>query len=188
MFLNNNIISGSSLISVRYTPGNDQNAKAIVSRELESLLPSDPFEFKDFGVAFYLDMAIGFWQTMKRMFIFFTIVTLVISSIGLFGLILFTVKRRTKEIGVRKVLGSSVVSVYWQLSTEVITMLGFAILIGCPAAVYIYKTMPGAYKEPLSMTVFLISIALVAIISLVTISYHVLKIAISNPVEALRYE
>ena len=67
-------------------------------------------------------------------------------------------------------------------------MLGFAILIGCPAAVYIYKTMPGAYKEPLSMTVFLISIALVAIISLVTISYHVLKIAISNPVEALRYE
>ena len=188
MFLNNNIISGSSLISVRYAPGNDQNAKAIVSRELESLLPSDPFEFKDFGVAFYLDMAIGFWQTMKRMFIFFTIVTLVISSIGLFGLILFTVKRRTKEIGVRKVLGSSVVSVYWQLSTEVITMLGFAILIGCPAAVYIYKTMPGAYKEPLSMTVFIISIALVAIISLVTISYHVLKIAISNPVEALRYE
>lgn len=188
MFLNNNIISGSSLISVRYTPGNDQNAKAIVSRELESLLPSDPFEFKDFGVAFYLDMAIGFWQTMKRMFIFFTIVTLVISSIGLFGLILFTVKRRTKEIGVRKVLGSSVVSVYWQLSTEVITMLGFAILIGCPAAVYIYKTMPGAYKEPLSMTVFVVSIALVAIISLVTISYHVLKIAISNPVEALRYE
>jgi putative ABC transport system permease protein len=67
-------------------------------------------------------------------------------------------------------------------------MLGFAILIGCPAAVYIYKAMPGAYKEPLSAIVFLISIALVALISLITISYHVLKVAVSNPVEALRYE
>jgi len=188
IFLNSNTILGSSLISVRYNSGNEQQAKAIVSHELENILPNDPVEFKDFGVAFYLDMAIGFWQTMKRMFIFFAVVTVVISSIGLFGLILFTVKRRTKEIGVRKVLGSSVASVYWQLSTEVITMLGFAILIGCPAAIYIYKVMPGAYKEPLSFTAFIISIVLVAIISLITISYHVLKVAISNPVEALRYE
>lgn len=188
MFLNNNIISGSSLISVRFTDGNEQQAKAIVSRELENILPRDPFEFKDFGVAFYLDMAIGFWQSMKRMFMFFAVVTLIISTIGLFGLILFTVKRRTKEIGVRKVLGSSVVSVYWQLSSEVIQMLGIAIVIGCPAAWYIYKTMPGAYKEPLSAMVFVAGIVLIAIIAQLTISYHVLKVAVSNPVEALRYE
>jgi putative ABC transport system permease protein len=188
MFLNNNVISGSSLISVRFTAGNEQKAKAIVSRELESILPRDPFEFKDFGVAFYLDDAISFWQSMKRMFLFFAVVTLVISTIGLFGLILFTVKRRTKEIGVRKVLGSSIVSVYWQLSSEVIQMLGIAIVIGCPAAWYIYKTMPGAYKEPLSAVVFVAGIVLIAIIAQLTISYHVLKVAVSNPVEALRYE
>ncbi|MBL7966018.1 MAG: ABC transporter permease [Prolixibacteraceae bacterium] len=188
MFLNNNIISGSSLISVRFTDGNEQKAKAIVTRELENILPRDPFEFKDFGVAFYLDMAIGFWQSMKRMFLFFAVVTLIISTIGLFGLILFTVKRRTKEIGVRKVLGSSVVSVYWQLSSEVIQMLGIAIVIGCPAAWYIYKAMPGAYKEPLSAMVFVTGIVVIAIIAQLTISYHVLKVAVSNPVEALRYE
>ncbi len=187
MFLNNNVISGSTLLSVRFN-GNEQKAKALVTSELENIFPNDPFEFKDFGVAFYLDEAISFWQSMKRMFIFFSVVTLLISTIGLFGLILFTVKRRTKEIGVRKVLGSSVSSVYWQLSTEVIGMLGFAILIGCPAAIYIYKTMPGAYKEPLSLTEFLVAIALVAIIAFLTISYHVLKVAVSNPVEALRYE
>lgn len=187
MFLNNNVISGSTLLSVRFT-GDEQKARALVASEMGNIFPNDPFEFKDFGVAFYLDDAIPFWQSMKRMFIFFAVVTLVISTIGLFGLILFTVKRRTKEIGVRKVLGSSVGSIYWQLSTEVVGMLGFAILVGCPAAVYIYKTMPGAYKEPLSVTAFLISIALVAIIALLTISYHVLKIAVSNPVEALRYE
>lgn len=188
MFLNNNVISGSSLISVRFTGGNEQQAKAIVTREMENILPRDPFEFKDFGVAFYLDMAIGFWQSMKRMFMFFAVVTLIISTIGLFGLILFTVKRRTKEIGVRKVLGSSVVSVYWQLSFEVIQMLGIAIVIGCPAAWYIYKAMPGAYKEPLSAMVFVAGVVIIAIIAQLTISYHVLKVAVSNPVEALRYE
>jgi putative ABC transport system permease protein len=187
MFLNNNVISGSAMLTVRFT-GDEQKARALVASELQNIFPNDPFEFKDFSVAFYLDSAISFWQSMKRMFMFFAVVTLLISTIGLFGLILFTVKRRTKEIGVRKVLGSSVGSIYWQLSTEVVGMLGFAILIGCPAAIYIYKTMPGAYKEPLSVTAFFVSVALVALIALLTISYHVLKIAISNPVEALRYE
>lgn len=187
MFLNDNVISGSTLLSVRFT-GDEQKARALVTSELGNVFPNDPFEFKDFSVAFYLDAAIPFWQSMKRMFMFFSLVTLVISTIGLFGLILFTVKRRTKEIGVRKVLGSSVGSIYWQLSTEVISMLGFAILVGCPAAIYIYKAMPGAYKEPLSIAAFFVSVALVAIIAVLTISYHVLKIAVSNPVEALRYE
>ena len=187
MFLNNNVISGSAMLTVRFT-GDEQKARALVARELENVFPNDPFEFKDFSVAFHLDSAISFWQSMKRMFMFFAVVTLLISTIGLFGLILFTVKRRTKEIGVRKVLGSSVGSIYWQLSTEVVGMLGFAILIGCPAAIYIYRTMPGAYKEPLSATAFFVSIVLVALIALLTISYHVIKIALSNPVEALRYE
>ncbi len=187
MFLNDNVISGSTLLTVRFND-DEQKAKALVTSEMENIFPNDPFEFKDFSVAFYLDGAISFWQSMKRMFMFFSVVTLLISTIGLFGLILFTVKRRTKEIGVRKVLGSSVGSIYWQLSIEVIGMLGFAILVGCPAAIFIYKTMPGAYKEPLSVTEFLVAIVLVAIIAFLTISYHVLKVAVSNPVEALRYE
>ena len=187
MFLNNNVISGSTLLSVRFT-GDEQKARALITSELGNVFPNDPFEFKDFSVAFYLDAAIPFWQSMKRMFMFFAVVTLLISTIGLFGLILFTVKRRTKEIGVRKVMGSSVGSIYWQLSSEIVKMIGVAILVGCPAAVYIYKAMPGAYKEPLSLTSFIVSVVLVAIIALLTISYHVLKIALSNPVEALRYE
>lgn len=187
MFLNDNVISGSTILTVRFN-GDQQKARVIATSELDDIFPNDPFEFKDFSVAFNLDEAIAFWQSMKRMFMFFSMVTLLISTIGLFGLILFTVKRRTKEIGVRKVMGSSVGSIYWQLSTEVVGMLGFATLIGCPAAIYIYLTMPGAYKEPLTVTEFLIAIALVAIIAFITISYHVLKVAVSNPVEALRYE
>jgi hypothetical protein len=70
----------------------------------------------------------------------------------------------------------------------VIGLLGFAVLIGCPAAVVIYKTMPGAYKEPLAAVEFIVPILLVAVVAFITISYHVLKISFSNPVEALRYE
>ncbi|HEY3370267.1 MAG TPA: FtsX-like permease family protein, partial [Prolixibacteraceae bacterium] len=188
MFLRPNELSGSKLVTVRFTPGNERKARELVSRELETLLPNDPFEFKDFQTIFFLDDAISFWQSMKRLFFFFAVVTLLISSIGLFGLILFTTKRRTKEIGIRKVLGSSIGAIYQQLSIEVIGLLGFAILVACPAAWFIYRTMPGAYKEPLNMAEFLLAIGLIALVAFITISYHVLKVAVSNPVDALKYE
>jgi putative ABC transport system permease protein len=188
MFLNDNVVSGSRLLTVRFTDGNRQKAHQLVTSELEKIFPNDPFEFKDFKVIFFLDGAISFWQSLKKLFFFFATVTLVISSSGLFGLILFTTRRRTKEIGIRKVLGSSVGNIYQQLSTEVISLLGLASLVASPGAWYIYKTMPGAYKEPLDASVFLVAIGLVALVAFLTISYHVLKVAICNPVEALRYE
>lgn len=188
MFLEPNVVSGTKLLTVRFSPGNEQKARETATSELEAIFPNDPFEFKDFSVLFYLDGAISFWESLKRLFFLFSVVTLVISSCGLFGLILFTTRRRTKEIGIRKVLGSSVGTIYQQLSTEIIGLLGFATLVGCPAAVYIYQTMPGAYKEPLSVYVFLLAIALVALVAFMTISYHVLKAAVSNPVEAIKYE
>ncbi len=188
MFLRQNELSGSKLLTVRFTPGNEQKAVRLVSGELGTFLPNDPFEFKDFKVIFFLDGAISFWQSMKRLFFFFAVVTLVVSSMGLFGLILFTVKRRTKEIGIRKVLGSSVEAIYGQLSAEIVGLLGFSILVACPAAWTIYKVMPGAYKEPLSIFDFFLAVGLVAMVAFITITYHVLKVAMSNPVEALRYE
>ncbi len=125
---------------------------------------------------------------MKRIFFFFAVVTLIVSSAGLFGLILFTTRRRTKEVGIRKVLGSSVGAIYRQLSSEVVGLLGFAALVASPAAWLIFVTMPGAYKEPLSLANFLLSIGLVAFVEFATITYHVLKVALRNPVDALRYE
>jgi putative ABC transport system permease protein len=118
----------------------------------------------------------------------FAFITLLISSFGLFGLVLFSTKRRTKEIGVRKVLGSSIGAIYMQLSTEVVGLLGFAAIVACPGAWYIYQTMPGAYKEPLTATVFILAFVMIALVAFITISYHVMKVAISNPVDALKYE
>jgi putative ABC transport system permease protein len=188
MFLSQNELSGSKLLTIRFTPGNEQKASRLATSELEAFFPNDPFEFKDFKTIFFLDEAISFWQTMKRLFFFFAVITLFVSSMGLFGLILFTTKRRTKEIGIRKVLGSSVISIYRQLSSEIAVLLGFATLVACPAAWIIYKTMPGAYKEPLTVAEFALAIGLVAIVAFITISYNVLKVALRNPAEALKCE
>lgn len=188
MFLNDDILAGSQMITARFTPGNGQKAKQLFASELESVMPNEPFEVKDFRIIFYTENAYLFWKAFEKLFLIFAIVSLIVSSIGLFGLMLFTIKRRTKEIGIRKVLGSSVATIYSQLSFEVFALLGGAILIACPASFYIYKTMPGTYKEPLSIMVFIIGIALIALIAQLTISYHVLKVAVRNPVEALRYE
>lgn len=188
MFLNDNMLVGSKMVTARFTPGNGQKAKQVFSSELESVMPNEPFEVKDFNVILYTENAFLLWKAFEKLFLIFAVVSLIVSSIGLFGLMLFTIKRRTKEIGVRKVLGSSVATIYRQLSFEVFALLGGAILVACPAAVFIYKTMPGTYKEPLSITIFIIGIVLIAVIAQLTISYHVLKIAVSNPVKALRYE
>ena len=188
MFLTRNELAGSRLLTIRFTPGNELKARQLATLELETMFPNDPFEFRDFQVLFFLDAAIPFWQAMKRIFFFFAVITILVSSIGLFGLILFTTKRRTKEIGMRKVLGSSVGTIYLQLSTEVIALIGFATLVACPAAWYIYKVMPGSYKEPLTIYGFLLAILLIAFVAFLTISFHVLKVAMRNPVEALRYE
>jgi len=80
------------------------------------------------------------------------------------------------------------IMIYRQLSVEILGMLVFAILIACPAAFYTYKTLPGAYKETLSVFEFLFSIGIILLITIATISYHLLKVAVNNPVEALRYE
>jgi len=188
MFLRENTMIGSQILTVRSTPGNEEKAKEIVTEELEKIIPNDPFEFKNFSVNFFLDEGIRFWQLMKRIFLFFAVVTLLVSSIGLFGLMLLTIRLRTKEIGVRKVLGSSVGSIYRKLSYEVIRLLGIAILIASPMVLQLYNKMPGAYKEPLSITVFLLGIGIVALVAFLTISFHIYKAALSNPVDALKYE
>jgi len=188
MFLNDNVLSGSQMLTIRFTSGNGQKVKQLVTKELESIMPNEPFELNYFSNILYSENALKLLKAFEKLFLIFAIVSLIVSSIGLFGLMLFTIKRRTKEIGIRKVLGSSVATIYSQLSSEIFVLLGGAAVIACPAAFFIYKIMPGTYKEPISIMVFIVGIVVIAVIAQLTISYHVLKVAVSNPVKALRYE
>jgi putative ABC transport system permease protein len=188
MFLNPEVLKGQAIVSVRFTPGNEKVAQQLVSKEFETLLPNVPFEFRSFEFNIQSDNAFILYSILKRIFVFFAVITIIIASIGLFGMIMFTTKRRTKEIGVRKILGSSVTLIFRQLTGEMLGLLVFAIFIAGPAAVIFYRSLPGAYKAKLQIWDFAYPFLFVGIIAFLTISYHILKVARNNPSEALRYE
>jgi putative ABC transport system permease protein len=125
-----------------------------------------------------------------QMAVIFSILAIFIASIGLFGLTSFTVEQRTKEIGVRKAMGSSVMSIYIVLSREVILLVSISALIACPVIYYIagkwlenfyYKISLGAFSFVAGLTIALG-------IAILTISYRIHMAARINPAQSLKYE
>jgi putative ABC transport system permease protein len=110
--------------------------------------------------------------------------------LGLFGLATFTAEQRTKEIGVRKVLGASVMSIVELLSKDFLALVMIAIVIGSPLAWYaMNEWLDGfAYKVAIEWWIFALAGALAVGIALLTISLQSLKAAIMNPVNSLRSE
>jgi len=176
------------MYAIRYVPGNEKKVKQILQQEFEKSYPSDGFEFISFRYFFDHHPDFAAWTSFKRIFLAFTSINILIASMGLFGLILFTSKRKLKEIGIRKILGSSVWSIYQMLSLETFFLLGIAVIVAFPAGYYVYEILPGAYKFEISIWEFMISLMVVIAVAGLTISYHVLRAATRNPVEALRYE
>ena len=113
-----------------------------------------------------------------------------IACLGLFGLISFSVQQRTKEIGIRKVLGASVPQVVVLLSREFMILFGIAILVAWPVAWYFMDKwlQDFAYRIELGPGLFVLGAVLALIIALLTVSFQAVKAATTNPIEALRYE
>ena len=126
----------------------------------------------------------------SRIVSYFTLITIFISCLGLFGLATFTAEQRTKEIGVRKVLGASVSSIVTLLSTDVLKLVLIAILIASPIAWYaMHRWLQGfAYKIAIEWWVFAGAGLLVVGIALLTVSFQSVKAALMNPVRSLRSE
>ncbi|MCP4726582.1 MAG: FtsX-like permease family protein, partial [bacterium] len=120
----------------------------------------------------------------------FTVFALFIGCLGLFGLASFTTEQRTKEIGVRKVLGSNVISIVYLLCREFVLLILLANAIAWPAAYFAVKYWLNnfPYQTPLTLNLF-ISAGLIALgIAVLTVSYQSIKAAFSNPINSLRYE
>ena len=123
-------------------------------------------------------------------FRFFTILAIFISCLGLFGLASFLAERRTKEIGIRKVLGASVLGITILFSKSMLKQVLLANLISWPLAYFtMHRWLQNfAYRINISVFTLVLSGALGFFIALFTVSYQTLKAAISNPVDSLRYE
>jgi len=178
----------NGIYTIRYKSETRTNAMHVVEDEFESYFPDDAFAFTDFQSLLVNEGAARAWSHFRNICIFFAIISIIISSIGLFGLIMFFTKRKMKEIGIRKVLGFSTRSLYMTLSSGFLKLLLLSILIAWPAAFYIYKILPGAHKYTLQVWEFLLATLIIFIVALATISYQIIKAARSNPVEVLKDE
>jgi len=121
---------------------------------------------------------------------YFAYLTILISCLGLFGLAAFDTERRTKEIGIRKVLGANTKGLITLLSKDFLKLVAIAIVLASPVAYYLMNKWLGdfAYRISIGWWVFVLAGALALLIALLTVSFQAIKAAIANPVKSLRTE
>jgi putative ABC transport system permease protein len=161
---------------------------SLVKSKWDEVFPGKPFEY------FFLDESFNIQYESDRQFgnVFgmFAVLSIFISSLGLFGLASFTTLQRTKEIGIRKVFGASVQDIIGLFSKEIIILLGIAAVIACPIAYHLMSNWLNnfAFRTSVSIWILLFSGTATFIVALFTTAYHTVRIALSNPVESIRYE
>jgi putative ABC transport system permease protein len=177
---NNNLL-------IRY----DGSAKETVEKvreEWRKIAPNDPFEYAFMDERF--DELFREEQRLGQLFTVLTGIAIFVACLGLMGLASFTAEQRTKEIGIRKVMGASVSSVSSLLSKEFMILVGIAFVVASAFAWYAMDSWLSsfAYRIPMSGSAFVIAGVLAAAIAWLTVSYHFVKAARSNPADSLRYE
>jgi putative ABC transport system permease protein len=161
---------------------------ANAKKQYESLFPDSPFEY--FFADEYFNRHYESEMQFGRVFGLFAIIAIMVACLGLFGLASYTILNRTKEIGVRKVLGASVSSILFLLSKDFIRLVLLANLIAWPVAYWAMQAWLANYKFSMGISpwLFLLPSSLVLLIALLTVSVQTLKTARANPAKALKYE
>ena len=175
-------------VLIRPEPGQTSGAIAAVGDLFEKLAPGTVFDYE------FMDQSYATMykaeQTTGRLADLFALAALVISCLGLLGLTAFTAELRTKEIGVRKVLGASVPNLVWLLNRELSLLLLAAFLLATPLAWYLLNGWLDSftYHIDLNWRMFAAAALLILLISALTISYHSFRAANINPARSLKYE
>ena len=174
-------------IALKVRPENLSETVASVEKSIERYSPY-PFEYQFLDERF--DQLYKADRRLGEIFGFFTLLSVLIASLGLFGMAAFTARQRTKEIGIRKVLGASVNTIVRLLSQDFLklVLVGFAIAI--PLAWYAMQRWLAdfAYRVELEWWVFVLAGVIAVIIALLTISSQAIQAALSNPVDSLHNE
>ena len=147
-----------------------------------SVIPFDyHFVNDEFDKVYETDIRTG------KLFNIFSIIAILVSCLGLFGLVTYTAETKTKEIGIRKVLGASVSNIVNMLSKEFLILVGIAMLIAFPLAYYWLDKMlqDYAYRINISWWIFVLAGAITIILTLLTVGWQAIKAATANPVKAI---
>jgi len=173
---------------VKTRAGQTPSALASLEKINKKLNPSYPFNYHFVDEAY--EQLYQSEQQIGTLVNYFGILAILISCLGLFGLVAFTAEQRTREIGVRKVLGASVLGIVRLLSTDFVRLVVIALVLVSPLAWWAADTWLGtfAYRIKLSWGVFGLAGLLAVGIALLTVSFQSIKAALMNPVESLRSE
>lgn len=180
-------IQGNTL-SLKIHPSHIDDVVKHVKNIWKNLLPDVPLQYA--FVDERLDQQYGDERKMEGIFYGFSGLSLLIACLGLFGLSIFVVERKVKEIGVRKVLGASVSGIVGLLSKDFLKLVFIAFLIACPIAWYFMNKWleDFAYRIDINWWVFVLAGLMALLIALITVSFRAFKAAIANPVKSLRTE
>lgn len=174
-------------LSVR-VEGDLNEALAGIEEVYESFSPVYPFEYRYFEDIY--DKAYEDEAKTAQMTLWFTILTIVIACLGLYGLAAHSVQQKVKELGVRKVMGASSLNLMKLLSKDFIRLLAIAFIISAPLAYFI---MDGwldefAYHIEISPVTFLITLMFMIAVAMISVGYRTYRAAVSNPIDSLRME
>lgn len=185
-FQNDNMLWG--YITVRLSPLNYSKTISAIEDKWKVFVSNNPLQY------YFLDADFELMYKQEKqnakMAVIFAILAIFIASLGLFGLTSFTVEQRTKEIGVRKAMGSSVAGIYIEISKEIVILVSISALIAWPVIYFwagkwlenfYYKINPG-------LLTFVTGLVIALGIAILTISYRVLRAAKVNPAQSLKYE
>ena len=159
-----------------------------ISDVFAKYIPASPFEYQfvdeDYARKFEGEVRIGKLAT------FFALLAIFISCLGIFGLASFVAEQRTKEIGIRKVMGASVLHVWMMLTRDFVMLVVISLFIAMPAAYYFMNNWltKYEYRTDIAWWIFVIQGVGVLMITLLTVSYQSIKAALANPVKSLRSE
>lgn len=178
----------TSYITVKLNPGNPQETIQAIEGKWQDFQPNAPFEYsfldQDLAAAYVSD------QRLARLFGIFTSLAIFVACLGLFGLVAFTAQQRTKEIGIRKVVGAGVTDIVRLLSLDFIKLVCIAMIIASPLAWYGMNRWlrDFAYRIDITWWMFALAGFFALLIALATVCFQAIKAAIANPVKSLRTE
>ena len=178
----------SEFLAVRLQTGNISGQIESVRKVWDKYLPGYPFVF-----SFLDDRFENLYKTelrSGRILGIFSVLAVIISCLGLFGMSAYMAEQRTKEIGIRKVLGATVPEILLLLSKEFSRLVLVGFLVAAPVSYFIMRNWLQDFSYRTSITVwpFMISMGLALSVASITVSYYAVKLALSSPAESLRYE
>jgi len=177
-----------SNLYVRTRAGNTRQAIAAVENLWNRYNPDYDFTFSFMDDTFNR-MYVSEIRT-NQLFSIFAIIAVIISCLGLFGLVVFNAELKTKEVGIRKVLGASVLDIVRLLSREFLILVGISILIALPLAYWWLDSLlqDFAYRIGISWWIFVLTGIITIVLTLVTVGWQAIKAAMANPVKSIKSE